>query len=205
MNTDTREEEWRKIDEMYSELEILCHNEGYDKIPLIAIFATLNPGKNLVSVMTVKEECSEAFYLLGMMVYIDKGQIRSKAFDDAYYQYRAYLATHSNYIRLREDEEQYSEQVRKIKAKIDELEQYTNEVGWQLPFFVAVEVFDEASLTNSILFVTYYYLFTGYPAFNIVTFACGRSLHDTYTSICNDNANNLDAIEEERVYLERQQ
>ena len=205
MSVSDIEEQWQNIDRMYGELEILCHNEGHDKTPLLAMFATPTAGKNMISIMQVKEDCSEAFFLLGIMGYVDKGQIRSKLFDDAYYQYRAYLASYPSHIRLKEDDEQYAEQLPKIKAKLEELQQYCNEVQWPKAYFAAIEIYDDETSTTSMMCITNYQLFSGYPAFNIVTCDCGVGLQETIDLLKDSNLSNLEAIEEEIAYLEGNQ
>lgn len=212
-------EQWAKIDALYSEIEVLCHNEGrdqdgiaYDKIPLVAIFAVPNPdsqGKHLITVMTVKEDCSDAFYLLGMMIYVDKGQIKSKAFDDAFYQYRASIANQRNYIRLKSDEKQYMEQLAKVRSKIAELEKYTLDIFWKSPFFIAIEAHndddddDQDRDETEVIYVTTKNPFVGYPAFNIVKYACMKpSLYAAYEQICLDNPLSQEVVAEEIAYLE---
>lgn len=195
-----------EIDEKLKEIEVLCHNNGGEGIPLVVAFYNPVTNEHTLTVFTQKEDTTPLLYLLGMMLYCDKGLANESDFHDAFYQYKTYVEQDSGQFDrlLMESEDVYTSIVQQVLGKCNELMTLVESLGWDKPFFITFEETNPITNTLTRHTFTFDFLFQRVPAFNIVMYlAKYHTVEAAYDKFKEDTVTHREQVEQEMSIFEK--
>jgi len=160
-----------QLTEKIKECEEIAHTAG---IPFISVLALDTSDRVYCTVLTKKDKCRPAFWLLGAMSHITRGKIDDDLFEDCGYQYHEYQTRSILYTDELQSAPEYLDAVLNLKTACEEFKQFVEEKEWELPWFIVFESLDSNALTEDTMFSRNYYstniLFDAVPAFTVAMY-----------------------------------
>lgn len=160
-----------KLTDILKQCAKIVHAHG---IPFVSVMMLDQDRPNVTVLMRKKEECRPAFWLLGNMLHITKGDIHDNLFEDCVYQYRAYQNEEILYTDEMEARQSYVDAVLELKTLCFNFKVFVEEHEWELPWFICFETLNDNALSVTEMFTREFYStnlhFDRIPAYTVAMY-----------------------------------